>query len=81
MAALSARTLLMAVQAVDAEIRRLQASVGGEIARLEPDDQETLLAYSQAAMELKTAYTDARRANPGMPPYEQLGGTDSGAGS
>lgn len=74
MTGLSARTVMMAVQAVDAVIRRIKASVDGDIARLEPDDQETLLAYSQAATELKSAYAEVRRANPGMPPYEQLGG-------
>jgi hypothetical protein len=81
MAGLSVRTLVMVVQAVDAEIRRMKASVGGDLAQLEPDDQEMLHAYSLAAMELKSAYADACRANPGMPPYEQLVADDGGADS
>lgn len=71
-AELSAQTLVMAVQAVEAEIRRITETVGGEITELEPDDQELLLAFSKAAMELKKAYLDAREFAPGMPPYEQL---------
>ena len=74
MADLSAQTLVMAVQGVDAEIRRIQDSVDGHLSELEPDHQELLLAFSQAAMELKAAYLDARRASPGLPPYEELVG-------
>jgi hypothetical protein len=72
MADLSANTLTMAVQGVNAEICRLKESVGGDITELEPDDQELLLAFSQAAMELKAAYLDMSKSTPGMPPYEQL---------
>ena len=75
MADLSTQTLVMAVQAVDAEIRRLKETAGGEITELAPDDQELLLAFSQAAMELKKAYLDAREFAPNMPPYEQLVGS------
>lgn len=74
MADLSAQTLVTMVQAVAAEIRRIKETAGGEIAELAPDDQELLLAFSQAAMELKAAYLDAREFAPGMPPYEQLVG-------
>jgi hypothetical protein len=72
MANLSANTLTMAVQGVNAEICRLKESVGGDITELEPDDQELLLAFSQAAMELKAAYLEVSRSTPGMPPYEHL---------
>jgi hypothetical protein len=76
MAELSAQTLVMEVQAVDAEISRIKDSVAGDISELEPDSQELLLSYSLAATELKTAYLDARRSAPGLPPYERLvGGT------
>jgi hypothetical protein len=72
MANLSANTLTMAVQGVNAEICRLKESVGGDITELEPDDQELLLAFSQAAMELKAAYLEMSSSTPGMPPYEYL---------
>ena len=72
MANLSANTLTMAVQGVNAEICRIRDSVGGDITELEPDDQELLFAFSQAAMELKAAYIEMSRATPGMPAYEQL---------
>ena len=72
MTTLSTQTLVMAVQGVNAEICRIKDSVGGDIAELEPDEQELLLAFSQAATELKAAYLDLRLSAPGMPPYEQL---------
>ena len=69
MTPLSAQTLAMAIQAIDAEIRRVKDAVDGDIAELEPDDQEFLLAYSQAAAELKAAYLQLRLSAPGIPPY------------
>lgn len=72
MASLSPNTLTMAVQGVNAEIRRLKDNVNGDITELDPDDQELLLAFSQAAMELKAVYLEMSRTTPGMPPYEQL---------
>ncbi|HEV2677283.1 MAG TPA: hypothetical protein VGV37_22335 [Aliidongia sp.] len=76
MAELSARTLVMAVQGVDAEICRIKDQVDGDVTDLEPDDQEMLLAYSQAATELKAAYLARRDAEPGLLPYEQLVAAD-----
>ena len=72
MTELSAQTLMMAVQAVDAEIRGIKESAGGDIAEIEPDLQELLLSYSKAAMELRTSYLRAREAKPGLPRYEDL---------
>jgi hypothetical protein len=72
MSKLSANTLTMAIQGVNAEIRRLKDSVDGVVADLEPDDQELLFAFSQAAGELKAAYLDMAKSIPGMPAYEQL---------
>lgn len=69
---LSAQTLVMAVQAVDAEMDRIQDTAGGDITELEPDAQELLLAYSLAAMELKASYLHARASEPGLPAYERL---------
>ena len=72
MTTLSAQTFVMAIQAVDAEIRRIKNSVDQDLAELEPDDQELLLAFSQAAAELKAAYLDLRLSAPGISPYDQL---------
>lgn len=72
MANVSPQTLVMAVQAVDAEINRIKESVSGDITELEPDIQELLLSYSQAAMELRALYLDERQSTPSLPPYEQL---------
>jgi hypothetical protein len=71
---LSPQTLMMAVQAVEAEIARLKESVDGDITALEPDVQELMLSYSRAAMELKASYLDARKSAPGLPAYNQLVG-------
>jgi hypothetical protein len=71
---LSPQTLMMAVQAVEAEIARLKESVDGDITALEPDIQELMLSYSRAAMELKASYLDARKSTPGLPAYNQLVG-------
>jgi hypothetical protein len=70
MAEVSGRTLMMAVQAVDAAISRIKES--GDPGDLEPDLEELLFSYSRAEMELKAAYLEARKSSPGLPPYEQL---------
>lgn len=70
MAKLSGNTLMMAVQAVHAEMQRVRGDVS--ITDLEPDDQELLLAYSRAAEELKAAYADVCKTSPGLPPYADL---------
>ena len=72
MTTLSPQTLVMAVQGIDAEIRRIQDVACGDTGDLEPDEQELLLAFSQAATELKVAYVALLQSTPGLPPYEQL---------
>jgi hypothetical protein len=72
MAELTSQTLIMVVQAVDAEIRRLKDSVGGDLTELDPDAQELLLSYSNAATELRNHYLQARRFTPSLPPYDRL---------
>jgi hypothetical protein len=69
---ISDNTLVMAIQGVAAEIRRIKSTVDGDVTELEADDQEVLMAFSQAAMELKAAYLAEREATPDLPPYEQL---------
>jgi hypothetical protein len=67
------RSLMMAVQAVDAKIRSLEAHIDGAG---EDDDvsdaEELLLAYSKAAEDLRTAYEIARLTSSNLPPYGRL---------
>ena len=63
---------MMAVQAVDAEMRRITDTVNGDVTELEPDAQEILEAYSLAEMELKAVYEELRRSSPNLPPYDSL---------
>jgi len=72
MAEISVQTLMMAIQGVAAEIDRIKDSVNGDVAELVPDDQDFLLAYSQAEMELKQAYLAECEADPDLPSYEHL---------
>lgn len=72
MTEVSAKTLVMAIQGVDAEIQRIKASVDGHLSELEADDQELLFAFSQAATELKQVYAEEREASPDLPNYDDL---------
>ena len=72
MSTLSSNTLVMCIQAVQAEIGRLRQAVEGEVDQLGPDDQALLLAYAKAAWELKQLHVAARETEPGLPPYDDL---------
>ncbi|MDB5903800.1 MAG: hypothetical protein JWM26_2678 [Betaproteobacteria bacterium] len=72
MAELTGHTLLTAVRAVDAEMRRITDPVGGDVTELDPDLQELLLSYSKAATELKSYYLQVRSSSPGLPAYEEI---------
>jgi len=72
MVEVSVKTLVVALQAVNLAMSRIEAPVAGDLTELEPDQQELMLMYSNAAMELKACYLHARESNPGLPPYEQL---------
>jgi hypothetical protein len=76
MVEISIETLVMAVQAIDAEISYITDSVDGDLKDLPTDDQEMLLAYSKAAMELKARYQEIRESEQDLPPYEQLVGDE-----
>jgi hypothetical protein len=71
MAEVSGRTLMMALQAVDAAISRFE-EYRDEDGELEAGLEELRFAYSRAEMELKAAYLEARKSTPGLPPYEKL---------
>lgn len=73
MSHLDGRTLMMAVQAVDAQIRALSA----QIDRAGEDDdvsdlEDALSGYDQAATALRDAYEIERLASSNLPPYGQL---------
>lgn len=64
-------TLVIAIQAIDAELGRMAVELetnpdvddGGEL-------EERMLKHSKAALDLKGQYEAARQASPDMPPYE-----------
>lgn len=70
----SGRTLVMAIQAVDEEIHRLEEERTALGEEGDPDLDELLLAYSLAADELEKAYREALQHVSNLPPYEQLVG-------
>lgn len=72
MANISAQTLVVAIQAVEAERRSMESAretaEGPEAADLD----ELLFAIDRAASELKDAYTISRLEYDNLPPYSQL---------
>jgi hypothetical protein len=72
----SGRTLMMAVQAVQAEMERLDQDCaeaqGPEVADL----QDLLETYRLASIELRDAYIAEWRGASNLPPYEQLIGLE-----
>lgn len=66
---ISGKTLALAVQAIDAEIRRLRALPDD---RVVPGDEELLLQYEIAADDLEDVYAEAAKSIVNLPPYERL---------
>lgn len=66
---ISARTLVVAVQAVDAEIVRLRSLPENQTV---PGDEELLVQYETAAEELEEVYADAAQLVVNLPAYAQL---------
>lgn len=66
---ISVKTLAIAVQAIDIEIRRLRSLSDDEIV---PDDEERLLQYELAGDELEEVYAAASRSVTNLPPYTDL---------
>jgi len=59
----------MAIQAVQAEIRRIRALPEDEVV---PGDEVLLVDYENTAEELEEAYEVAMQTEKGLPPYAQL---------
>ncbi len=66
---ISGRTLVIAVQAVDTEIRRLRSLPEHAVV---PGDEERLVQCENAAEELEEAYAEAARLITNLPPYSLL---------
>jgi hypothetical protein len=74
------RTLMLAIQAVNAKIQALNDALAAA-AESDDDDaaadaEELLMSYEAAADELRTAYEIARLAVSNLPPYATLVGGD-----
>ncbi|GLQ92378.1 hypothetical protein [Dyella acidisoli] len=70
---ISNQTLIIAIQAVAAEIRALrEAMASGEA---EPEEYQLLEDRIQAAEDLEHAYEIAARTVINLPPYDELVGT------
>jgi len=59
----------MAIQAVEAEVRRLRRLDDDQVV---PGDELLLMDYETAAEELEEAYAEAVRIQSNLPPYAQL---------
>lgn len=66
---ISAKTLVVAVQSVDAEILRLRSLPENETV---PGDEERLVQFETAAEELEEVYADAAQLITNLPSYSQL---------
>ena len=63
------RTLVMVIQAVDSEIRRLRALPEEQTV---PDDEVRLVDFETVAEELEDLYAVARKTETSLPTYEML---------
>lgn len=66
---ISSKTLIIAIQTVEAEIQRIMALPSNEAV---PGDDIFLNDLENAADELQDTYAEAELAQPNLPPYEQL---------
>lgn len=71
MAEVSDSTLVIVIQALEAEMRRFRAMPDDEIV---PGDEIFYDDMSRAATDLERAYAAATRHDPDLPPYSQLVG-------
>lgn len=66
---ITSKTLILAIQTVEAEIRRITALSSSDAV---PGDDIFLNDLENAADELQDVYAEAELAQPNLPPYEQL---------
>lgn len=72
MTALSGQALVVAIQAVDSELRNLREEIATAKGPDQADLQALLLSYARAADELKEAYLDVLEPGTNLPPYLEL---------
>ncbi len=74
MADVEGSTLMLAIQAVNAKVRALQAAfdAAGDDEDAAADAEELMLSYEGAAEELRAAYEIARLTASNLPPYATL---------
>jgi predicted dehydrogenase len=65
-------TLMMAIQAVDRELRELEESIEAAGDDADPDLVELSLSYEKTAEELRRAYLHVQETLSNLPPYERL---------
>ncbi len=63
------KTLVMVIQAVESEIRRLRALPDEQTV---PEDEERLVAFENVAEELEDLYEEARATETSLPAYARL---------
>lgn len=66
------RTLMMAIQAVEIELLRLDIEITAAGEDADPDSEELALCYSNAAHDLERAYREACAEFSNLTPYEEL---------
>lgn len=72
MTPLSGQTLVVAIQAVDSELRNLHQEITEAAGPEKADLQALLVSYARAAEELKEAYLDVLEPGTNLPPYLEL---------
>jgi len=65
-------TLMVAIQAIGAETRRLDVQIADTAAPEKADLQDVWLTYWKAAEELKRIYAEERARGAELPPYDSL---------
>ena len=72
MTTFSVHTLMMSIQAVDAQTNRLAQAIDNADDPYLSGLEEEMLDYSTAQIELKKAYIELQQASDNLPPYEEL---------
>ena len=72
MAEVDGLTLMMAIQAVNAEIRRYEQLLTSETLRDPEEIQSLIFSYEKTAEELKAAYESEWKEGTNLPPYSEL---------
>lgn len=69
---ISINTMIVAIQAVAAQVKELRITVDGDDAQ--PEDMQLLEEWTEAAEDLERAYDTSARTVINLPPYDSLVG-------